>query len=142
MFFAMAFSCNDNDRSGNSKRTSGERCSTEAEFKKVLTNWYSSIYSKERDGKFRDTEVDFTTFKIGDATRFRSSDGSVNVDQAYPVTTEHSVRHYLGQGSFPRIYKYTNQGKYMFYVDRHDDCVFTNDGTRDGPKETIDVDQD
>lgn len=139
IFFAMAFACKDDTKTDSGKETGSERqspsknktksegggkCSTEDEFKELLTATFSQTYN-ERDGKFKDTEVEFQTFDIGEPFHYKNSYPIVDAENAYPVETDYISHDYLHGNTSPEIFeKKAKNFKYVFYVDHHGDCVF------------------
>lgn len=139
IFFVMAFACQDQDnedranpnggRTPQTENNGGRKCSTEEQFKNLLIENFSNIYN-ERDGKFKETEVEFQTFNIGRPFRFQKSYPEIiDAKNAYPVKTSFITRDYLNEKSFPRMReKQANGFNYVFYIDHHGDCVFAYEG--------------
>lgn len=136
-----AFACNDESGGGGSDSTnygdsrdattttSVGKCSTEQEFKNILVKKYSE-YFNESDGKFKDTEVEFHSFEIGEAFRFQNAYPIIDAYPAYPVTVSLTKRDYLSGASNPSIVEYDIDGKFIFYTDHHGECVFDSSKTR------------
>lgn len=133
ILFAMAFACNDEDQddsernigSETQRKTTGEGCSTEQEFKRLLIENFSEVFN-ERDGKFKETEVIFQSFEIGKSFRYqRSYPEIIDSEPAYPVDASFIKRDYLNGGSSPKILenRVTNY-KYVFYINHRGNCVF------------------
>lgn len=137
----MGFACKDNTPrdpktdGGKTKTKGGGRCSTEEEFKELLTKSFSQTFN-ERDGKFKETEVDFQKFDIGEPFRYQKTfPDIIDADPAYPVKTSFTKRDYLHETTDPRIFEErVKDYKYVFYVDHHGDCVFGAEGG--GTRET------
>lgn len=146
IFFVMAFACKDSKsdippNSSRSERTSGGRCSTEAEFRDIIADTHSNTYG-ESSGKFQETEIIFKTFRVGAATRYRNPQYSIDASPAYPVDTDYTVRDFLGgETKNPYIREQDHSVKFICYVDIYDKCVCYDEGRRSGSSRQIPYDR-
>lgn len=138
MLLAMAFACKDSDdRSERTTTKSGGKCSTETEFRDIITKKHSTTFG-ESSGKFRDTEVDFQTFRVGAATRYRNEQYSIDASPAYPINTDYTVRDYLGgETSTPYIREQSHSVKFICYTDIYDKCVCYDESRKSGDSRQI-----
>lgn len=134
MLFGMAFACKDGEKT---TTKGGRKCSTESEFRDIITKKHSTTYG-ESSGKFRDTEVDFQTFRIGSATRYRNEQYSIDASPAYPINTDYTVRDYLGgETSSPHIREQSHSVKFICYMDIYDKCVCNDESRKSGDSRQI-----
>lgn len=142
IIFGMAFACGDGDESETHRsqkpttKRGSERCSTEEEFKNILIKNYSETFN-ESDGKFRDTEVEFHSFNTGEPFHYTNSYPIVDAYPAYRVRTNHTKRDFLTVGYNRNILEFDVEGKYIFYIDHHGECVFINDGSKSSQGKSI-----
>jgi hypothetical protein len=137
----MALACKNSDaddsprfdsRSEKTTTKSDGQCSSEAEFRVIITEKHSATYG-ESSGKFRETEIDFQTLRIGAATRYRNEQYSIDASPAYPVNTDYTVRDYLGgETSSPHIREQSYSAKFICYVDIYDKCVCYDESRKSG----------
>lgn len=130
IFFGMAFACKEGDeidspqtRNRKDKTTSSRRCSTEAEFQDIIQNKFHLGTFGPSYGEYKDSEIEFHSFKIGEPFRYTNSYPVVDAYPAYPVTTEYTTRHYLNSIKHEMLeYQWTNV-KLVCYVDHHGECT-------------------
>lgn len=128
MFFAMAFACKDDTKTSNPDKSvttsSGGGCSTEREFKDVLTKSWSQTFGNTK--KFKEMEVEFHSFKVAKPIyNWVSHPGDVNFP-AYPVMTSFTTRYFFDEGSLGKNVFETRaaDSEYYFYVNVHGNCDF------------------
>jgi hypothetical protein len=147
IFFVLAFECGDETPSDPETDTDGGRqttttgggsCSTEEEFKAVLTKSFSQ-YFNERDGKFKETEVEFQTFEVGERFHYQKTfPDIIDAESAYPVRASFVKRDYLNETINPTIYEErVRDYKYVFFTDHHGDCIFRTEGGGTGETKHI-----
>lgn len=122
IFFVMAFECGKDNgggrRSISDKITvnTGGTCSTEQEFKKVLTHGYTYL-----DKDYEKTKVVFNTFDVEGPMHYKNTDGETRymtmTDNAYRVTTDFDL---ITEGDAMRTNKVYRtrfeNAVYMFYT--------------------------
>lgn len=122
IFFTMAFACrNDKDHTTDTKRdgdttikqtktTSNGSCSTEKEFKEIITSEKMSA----RADTDEDVRVDFNSFDMEGPVHYQNSQEYyfTNTDNAYRVTTDFDV-----------IFRNDNLGKGKIFRERYENVV-------------------
>ncbi len=129
IFFAMAFACNDREdnsspsvNKGGRKLTNGGACSTEAEFKAIITRGSTSL-SRET----KNTKVIFNSFDLKGPMQYKNYEEYyvTNTDNAYRVTTDFDVIYNndeLGAGKTFRD-RYENSILMCYTVTSKNTCV-------------------